>query len=279
MGASPRAHCKRSRRWPTAKHLRVSPRSVVNFAPLVFTTRHVFSPVVFIDNASVSVPFERSARHRSIILNQQRLNHIQNKPRTSSLHCLPNFQARKGSRFRSEDPGSLQGSRLSRDVSNAVNTFDLLFCPHTTAKRIKKNAKHVVALQRPEVGEYRRVAIAKCEINVDLKNTRAWEIRASVDSGECTVVLVQWICVAGCCEGARSFLDLLGSWGRRMEPAKALWIYVLLTVVYVDGANVTQEERGACTRCCFLNRTWKSRYRYWRDVHEGERWRSLVHQV
>lgn len=65
---------------------------------------------------------------------------------------------------------------------------------------------------------------------------------------ECTVVLVQWICIVGCCKGARSFLDLPGSRGRRMEPVKIFWIYVLFMVVYVDGAkNVTQEERGTYT--------------------------------
>lgn len=46
---------------------------------------HASRALVFIDNASVSVPFERGACHRSII-NQQRLNHIQNKPRASSLY-------------------------------------------------------------------------------------------------------------------------------------------------------------------------------------------------
>lgn len=39
-----------------------------------------------------------------------------------------------------------------------------------------------------------------------------------------------------------------------MGPAKVLWIYVLFAVACVDGANVTQDERGAYTRRLALDR-------------------------
>lgn len=56
--------------------------------------------------------------------------------------------------------------------------------------------------------------------------------------------LVQWICVADCCEGTWDFLDISGSRGLRMTPAKILEIFLLFMVMYIDGADVI-EERGS----------------------------------
>lgn len=103
-----------------------------------------------------------------------------------------------------------------------------------------------------------RVAIAKCEINVYRRGEDAefkGFARLTVASG---AVVVQWICVADCCESAWSFLAISGSRGLRMAPVKILGIYLLFMVMCADGGDVI-EERGSylfcssSTQCIFEN--------------------------
>lgn len=82
--------------------------------------------------------------------------------------------------------------------------------------------------------------------------------RSTVAKG---AVVVKWICVADCCEGTWDFLDISGSRGLRMTPAKILEIFLLFMVMYIDGADVI-EERGSYI-LLFLN---------WKDFYEKSRY-------
>lgn len=101
VGAGPRAHCKRLPR--------VADREAPPFRRKLYVARHVWRVsrafVVFIGNASVSVPLGRVAQwlrgssHRSSILGNriQRLNHIQNKSRARQHR----YAASRASKYRS----------------------------------------------------------------------------------------------------------------------------------------------------------------------------------